>query len=113
MDKGFILALVFALIVGLFALSNSEKVIIDFILTNVEISQALVILISALLGALIVFVIGFIRGMKSRQKIKRLEKEIISLNEENNLMKDMIEKNTEEESELEIEAIEENMENEQ
>ena len=35
MEKGFIIALVFALIVGVFALANGEQVAIDFVFTEV------------------------------------------------------------------------------
>ncbi len=83
MDRRFIVSLVFAVIVGIFALANGEKVAIDFIFKKVYTSQALIILISALLGALIVFLISSIKSMRLKQNIKKMEKEISELEEKN------------------------------
>lgn len=105
MDKGVIFSLIFALLIGLFALSNSDKVIIDFILTEFVMSQALVILISALLGALIIFLISFFRSMRWKKKIKELKKEIELLNDENKLMKSLMENKEEEDKNKEIEEL--------
>lgn len=75
MGKNFILSLIFALIVGVFALSNGEKVVIDFIFTEVYISQALVIIISATLGAIIVFLLSLVKNLGLKKEIKLLKKE--------------------------------------
>lgn len=110
MDKGFILALVFAVIVGVFALSNSEIVAIDFIFTKVEISQALVILASALLGALIVFFIGFIRNFRLKQDIKKLRFKIEELEFEKNTLIESQNEYIEEELEEDLNSLENNEE---
>lgn len=75
MEKGFILSLIFAGIVGVFALSNSEQVAIDLIFITVEISQAIVIFISAFLGAIIVAILGWVKDLKYKKMIKDLTKE--------------------------------------
>ena len=75
MEKGFILSLIFAGIVGIFALSNSEKVAIDLIFTTLQISQAIVIFVSAFLGAIIVAILGWVRDLRNKKKIKELTKE--------------------------------------
>ncbi|NNG67418.1 LapA family protein [Caldanaerobacter subterraneus] len=77
-----ILALIFAIIVAIFAISNSGPVDISFLYWHYSMSQALVILLSAAVGAIIVGIIGVfgqirysatIRGLNNR--IKELEKE--------------------------------------
>lgn len=91
MEKGFILSLIFAGIVGIFALSNSEKVAIDLILTRVEISQAIVIFISAFLGAIIVAFLGWVKGLKFKKIIKELNREKDSIEEEKNKLMSQLE----------------------
>ena len=83
MEKGFIISLIFAAIVGIFALNNSEKVFIDLFFTKVEMSQALVIFISALLGAIIVAFFGWIKNLKFKKEIKELNKRMNSLENNN------------------------------
>lgn len=87
MEKGFIIALVFALIVGVFALANGEQVAIDFVFTEVMMNQAMVIIISTLLGAIIVFTISYIKNFKLKQEIKSLRKQIDQLKKEQSLIK--------------------------
>ncbi|MDK2815295.1 MAG: hypothetical protein PWP18_1208 [Thermoanaerobacter sp.] len=83
-----ILALIFAIIVAVFAISNAGPVDISFLYWHYSISQALVILLSAAIGAIIVWIIGLfgqirysvtIRGLNIR--IKELEKEKEELNQ--------------------------------
>ena len=84
MEKGFIFSLIFAGLVGAFALSNSDKVAIDLIITQIEMSQAIVIFVSAFLGAIIVALLGLVKDLKSKKEIKRLNKERDILIEEKN-----------------------------
>lgn len=83
MEKGFILSLIFAAIVAIFALNNSYSVSINLLFTKVEISQALVILISALLGAIVAAMFSGVRSLKSNRKIKNLNQEIEDLDVKN------------------------------
>lgn len=83
-----ILALIFAIIVAIFAISNAGPVDISFLYWHYSISQALVILLSAAIGAIIVGIIGLfgqirysvtIKSLKNR--VKELEKEKEELNQ--------------------------------
>lgn len=84
MEKGFILSLIFAAIVGIFALNNAERVSVDLIFTTLEISQAIIIFISALLGAIIVAFLGWVKNLKLRKEIKQLSQEKQVIEEERN-----------------------------
>ena len=81
MERGFIFSLIFAAIVAIFALKNGEKVLIDFIFTKVEISQAIIIFLSAILGAVIVAILGGVKNIKFKKEIKELNKKIEPLEE--------------------------------
>lgn len=91
MEKGFILSLIFAGIVGIFALSNSEKVAIDLIFTKVEISQAIVIFISAFLGAIIVAILGWVKDLRMKREIKELITQKDTAEEEKKKLIDQLE----------------------
>src|SRR5690554_2723503 len=89
MQKSLILTLVLAIIIGIFALSNSAAVEIDFIFAEVVLSQAIVIFISVLLGAVVAVLLGLIREHRLRKTIKEqkvaitnLEKSVANLNSE-------------------------------
>ncbi len=90
MQVGFIFSLVFAIIVTVFAISNADSVLINFLVTKVEVSQALVIFISAALGAIIVTILGIIRQVKLTMKIKEQKKNINKLNEQKELLENRI-----------------------
>lgn len=84
MDWKFVLALIFAVIIAVFAIQNAEAVDINFLLMDGTMSQALVILISAMLGAIIVAMLGLIRWVRLASKIKGSSKSIAALEDENN-----------------------------
>jgi uncharacterized integral membrane protein len=71
----FIVGLVFAIIVTIFALTNSNPVVINLIFYKFESSQALVIFISAALGAIIVASLGLVNHIKLKSQIRTLHKE--------------------------------------
>ncbi len=96
MEKGFIISLIIAVIVGIFAVSNGEKVEIDFIFTSLYMSQAIVIFISTFLGAIIVAIIGWIKGWRYKKIIKDLNKTITSLEDDKNRILKEVEKKDEE-----------------
>lgn len=88
MQATFIIALIFAIIVAIFALLNGDTVTINLIFRQFEMSQALVILIAAVLGAVAVYFMSLVRSVKNIMKTKELEKklktseaEVVSLNE--------------------------------
>lgn len=87
----FILSLVFAILVSIFAVMNSDPVTIKLLWKQFEFSQAIVILGSAAFGATIVAFLGIFSKIKSslrirelQNKIRNLEKEIETKSTENN-----------------------------
>lgn len=94
MDWKFVLALIFALIVAVFALQNAGAVDISFLNMELSISQALVILISAVFGALVVALLSLIRWIKCQTKIKSSAKTITALELENKQLKMKLEEYT-------------------
>ncbi len=79
MQFGFIISLVAAILVAVFAIKNGESVTIDLFFTTKEVSQAIVILISAASGAIIVAILGLYRQIKMSFKIKELTKKVAAL----------------------------------
>jgi uncharacterized integral membrane protein len=82
MQKSFVIILILAVIIGIFALSNSEVVAVDFIFTEVMLSQAIVIFICVLLGALVASLFGLIRQMSLKKEIRELKTKSTSLQNE-------------------------------
>ncbi len=76
MERGFIIALVFAIIVAIFAINNSAPVMVDFIFTEIQVSQALVILVSSVFGAIIIAVISGVKNLKFKRENKLLTEEL-------------------------------------
>jgi putative membrane protein len=87
MDWKFFLALIFALIVAIFALQNSADVEISFITLEFSVSQALVILASAAFGALAVLLLSLKRWIKYQSKLRSATKSLSALENENGLLK--------------------------
>jgi uncharacterized integral membrane protein len=103
MEKSFIFSLIFAAIVAVFALSNADKVLIDFLFIKVEISQAIVIFTSAILGAVTVSVLGGLKSFKIKKEIKELNKKIDVIEEERKNLELLLK-----EKEEEIEILKDN-----
>lgn len=91
MDWRFVLSLLFALIVAIFAILNSGSVEVNFLFTKINISQALIILGSAVLGAVTVMLLNLVRWVRMNSKLKQSTKAIAKLEEENNRLKIEIE----------------------
>jgi uncharacterized integral membrane protein len=70
----FIVSLVFAIIITIFALTNANPVVINLLFYKFQASQALVIFISAALGAVIVASLGLVNQIKLKSQIKTLHK---------------------------------------
>lgn len=87
MDWKFVLALLFALIVAVFALQNAGAVDVSFLNLELSISQALVILFSAIFGALVVMLLSLVRWIKYQSKVKNSAKTINALELENKQLK--------------------------
>lgn len=70
----FLVSLVFAIIITVFALTNANPVVINLLFYKFEASQVLVIFISAALGAVIVTSLGLVNHIKLKSQIKTLRK---------------------------------------
>lgn len=75
----FIIGLLFAIIVAVFALTNADAVTIQLLFWKVKGSQALVIFLSAALGAVVMALLGTVRYVRKLNENKRLRKEIETL----------------------------------
>lgn len=87
MRLGFIMSLIFAIIVTIFAIQNSTPVDVNFLFGSAKVSEAIVIFISAIAGAVIVTILSLIREFKLKRKIKQQAKTIKTLKEENENIK--------------------------
>lgn len=92
MPIAFIFSLLFSVIVVVFALQNSASVTINFFFGEHTMSQAVVILISAIFGAIIVLLLGTIKQIKSKITIRNLTKTINGLEEGERRFKEKEEK---------------------
>lgn len=68
MEKSFIFSLIFAALVAIFALANADKVAINLLFTDVFISQAMVIFVSTILGAVIMALLGMFKSFKLKKR---------------------------------------------
>jgi len=75
----FVLWILFAVIVALFAALNGLPVEVNFIFTKTEASLALVILGSAALGALSGYLFGLVGSIRQKLRIRELEKKVRGL----------------------------------
>lgn len=82
MQSGFIFSLIFAVFIGLFALKNGGPVTIDLFFTEIVLSQALVIIFSALLGAIVIYFLNFFKILHFKKEIKTLNKKQESIDED-------------------------------
>lgn len=76
MQTNIVLILIFAIIVTLFAIFNAAVVTVSLFFVNIEVSLALVIIVSALLGAIVVILFDSIKKIKSAMQIKELQKKV-------------------------------------
>ncbi len=77
MQKSFIVVLITGLVVALFAVLNAKPVEVNLIFRTFEMSQAIVILISATLGAVAMFLMNIVQVMKLKKQVKQLSKKLI------------------------------------
>ncbi|WP_112181452.1 MULTISPECIES: lipopolysaccharide assembly LapA domain-containing protein [Paraliobacillus] len=74
-----ILALIFALIVAVFAVINVAPVEVDYLFGTGQAPLVLVILVSVLMGGLITSAFGIFRLLQYQKQVRSLKKEIASL----------------------------------
>lgn len=91
MDWKFVVALIFALIVAIFAIQNAGAVEVSFLTFELNISQALVILISAIFGALAALMLSLVRWFRTKTREKNASKTINKLEQENKQLKTRLE----------------------
>ena len=103
MQFGFVMSLLFAVIIAIFAVLNSDVVTIQLIFKKVELSQSVIILGSAAIGAIIAVFFGVFSKVKSSLKIRELKGEIKELEtslekiqNENQALSESISQNTDE-----------------
>lgn len=70
-----IVTLVFALLIAIFAVINVDPVQVDFLFTTTESPLILVILLSALLGALSIASLSYVKYYQMRREIRELKEE--------------------------------------
>lgn len=90
MQSGFIFSLIFSVFIGLFALRNGGPVSIDLFFTQITMSQALVIIASALLGALVIYFLNFFKILHFKKEIKTLNKKNETVDSDIQLLNDKI-----------------------
>ena len=88
----FIIALLLAIVVAVFAIQNAEAVSIAFFSLEISVSQALVILISAVAGAITVMFLSIVRWIRFKSQIKNLNRHINTLENENAMLKNKLER---------------------
>jgi uncharacterized integral membrane protein len=83
MQVTLIISLIFAIFIALFAAVNGGEVTINLFFWKLEgVSQAMVILGSAAVGAVLVYMSGMMNRFKQARKVKELEKKVASLEKE-------------------------------
>lgn len=90
MQLWFIFSLIFAIFVTLFAVMNADPVQIKLVFKEYQLSQALVIFISAALGAITVTFLGLVKQIRSSLKIKELSRQVKTLKDENDKLKEKV-----------------------
>lgn len=90
MSWKFVLSLLFALVVAVFAIQNAAAVDVQFLKWEVSISQALIVLIAAVIGALIVLLLSLVKQVKLMAGIRAEKKTATSLENENRELKEKL-----------------------
>ena len=75
MQKNVVFSLIFAIVIALFAVLNSASVPVRLFITTVEMSQAVVILVSATIGAVIMYILNIVQILSLKKQIKKLKKD--------------------------------------
>lgn len=90
MQAGVIVAIVFAILVSVFALQNAQPVDINFLTLHGEASLALVILISVAVGAVILGMLNLYSRLKSGKSIKKITRDKDAVDRENTDLKGQV-----------------------
>lgn len=87
MQMNIVLLLIFAILITLFAIFNAAAVTISLIFFEIEVSLALVIIVSTLIGAISIILFDSIKKIKTGKQVKDLQKKTVEL-EKQLLLKD-------------------------
>lgn len=91
MRAGFVISIIFALLVSIFAVQNSQYVLVKLFFAKINISLAVVIFGAVFIGAVIIGLMGFKKEFALRKENKRLNKKIDDMTAENNSLKIQVE----------------------
>lgn len=78
---GVILALLFSMIIALFAIANNQPIVVNYLYGRAEVSAVIVILGAAVLGALVIFLLNIFRQVRTGLMMRGLRQEIDNLQE--------------------------------
>jgi uncharacterized integral membrane protein len=81
MQIGFIVILIIAIFVAIFAIQNGTPVPIDLFLARYEMPLAVIMMSCLILGAVVVLLLGTVRQFKKGSQVKELKNKIKSLEE--------------------------------
>ncbi len=73
---GVILALIFSLVIAIFALANNQLIIVNYLYGKTEISAVIVILGAAILGAFVMFLLNMFKQIKTSFHMRSLQSEL-------------------------------------
>ncbi len=79
-----IFSLLFAIVIAIFAGLNSKVVEVNLLFVKPEVSQAIVILISAIFGAALMYLLNLVKTLKKSSEIRALKKVNAKLQQEKN-----------------------------
>ena len=79
----FLFSIFVIIVVTVFALTNAAPAPVRFFFWTVELSLALLIFLSAAVGAVIAISLGFMKQLRNRKHYKLQEKQLAELNREN------------------------------
>lgn len=86
MQVGFIVILIIAIFVAIFAIQNGTPVPVDLFLARFEMPLAVVMMICLILGAVIVLVLGTTRQFKKRSETKEMKNKLKTLENDKTLI---------------------------
>lgn len=86
MQIGFIVILIIAIFVAIFAIQNGTPVPVDLFLARFEMPLAVVMMICLILGAVIVLVLGTTRQFKKRSETKEIKNKLKTLENDKTLV---------------------------
>ncbi|MDF2676416.1 MAG: Lipopolysaccharide assembly protein domain [Bacillota bacterium] len=79
MQLGFIIILIIAIFVAIFAIQNGAPVPLDLFLARYEVPLAVVMMACLILGAIVVLLLGTVRNVKRRSETKELKNKLKTL----------------------------------